>query len=248
MTFDPAAFREELIRVFRENGLDGLLTGEKADALTAFALDLVETNERFNLTAITSPGEIVLKHFADCAALVPHLPERGEVLDVGCGAGFPSLVLAILCPSLFVTALDATEKKAGFVKAAAAKRGLSNLTAVAGRAESLALPGSSYRERFDVVTARAVAPLTLLSELCLPFVSPGGVFLAMKGQAAEREAEEAKRAIPKLGGELKTVLSRTLSDGISEPIRHAVLVIEKKRSTPPEFPRPYARMLKKPLS
>ena len=247
MTFDPAAFKEELVRVFCENGLDGLLTGERADALTALALDLVETNERFNLTAITSPGEIVLKHFADCAALVPHLPERGEVLDVGCGAGFPSLVLAILCPSLFVTALDATEKKVRFVRDAAEKLGLSNLTAVAGRAEDLGLSGSPCRERFDVVTARAVAPLTLLSELCLPLVSPGGVFLAMKGQAAEREAEEAKRAIPQLGGELREIASRTLSDGISEPIRHAVVVIKKKRNTPPEYPRSYARMLKKPL-
>ena len=247
MTIDPAAFSGELFRVFRENGLDGYLTGEKADALTAFALDLVETNERFNLTALTSPEEIVLKHFADCAALIPHLPDTGEVLDVGCGAGFPSLVLAILCPALCVTALDATEKKVRFVRDAAEKLGLSNLTAVAGRAESLALPGSSCRERFDVVTARAVAPLTLLSELCLPFLSVGGVFLAMKGQAAEREAEEAKRAIPQLGGELVKVASRTLSDGVSDPIRHAVVVVEKRRSTPPNFPRPYARMLKKPL-
>ena len=137
MTVEPSSFRGELIRVFSENGLGSLLTEERADALTAFAVRLVETNEKFNLTAIKTPEEIILKHFADCAALVSHLPAKGSVLDVGCGAGFPSVVLAILCPALSVTALDATEKKVGFVRDAAASLGLSNLTAVAGRAEAL---------------------------------------------------------------------------------------------------------------
>ena len=247
MTIDPAAFPGELVRVFRLNGLESLLTGGRIDALTAFAVRLVETNEKFNLTAIKTPEEIVLKHFADSAALVSRLPERGTVLDVGCGAGFPSVVLAILRPALSVTALDATEKKVGFVRDAAAALGLSNLTATVGRAETLAAPGSPYRESFDVVTARAVAALPVLSELCLPFVSVGGVFLAMKGQAAEREAEEASRAIPMLGGKLRGIVTDVLSDGGAEPIRHAVLTIDKIRKTPSEYPRSFARILKKPL-
>ena len=247
MTFDPAAFSPELIRVFRENGLEPLLDGDKAATLTSFAAALIETNEHFNLTAITSPGEIILKHFADCAALIPRLPETGRVLDVGCGAGFPSLVLAILCPTLSVTALDATEKKVRFVAQTAASLGLANLTTVVGRAETLSTPGAAYREAFDAVTARAVAPLPILSELCLPFVSVGGVFLAMKGQAAEREAGEAGAAIPALGGKLRGMETCVLTDGGSDPIRHAVLVIDKIRKTPPEYPRSYARILKKPL-
>ena len=247
MTIEPSLFRDELIRVFSENGLGPLLTGERAEVLTAFAVRLVETNEKFNLTAIKTPDEIILKHFADSAALISRLPETGTVLDVGCGAGFPSVVLAILCPALSVTALDATEKKVGFVRDAAASLGLLNLTAVAGRAEALAAPDSPYRESFDVVTARAVAALPTLAELCLPFVSVGGVFLAMKGQAAEREAEEASRAIPMLGGKLREIRTDVLSDGGAEPIRHAVLIVDKIRKTPAEYPRSYARMLKKPL-
>lgn len=247
MIFDPAAFPDELIRVFRENGLGTLLTGEKAATLTAFAARLIGENEKYNLTALVSPGEIILKHFADCAALIPHLPREGRVLDVGCGAGFPSVVVSILRPDLSVAALDATEKKVRFVFGAAEELGLVNLTTVTGRAEALSAPGSPLREAFDAVTARAVAPLPILSELCLPFVSVGGVFLAMKGQAAERETEEARGAIPLLGGELTGIFPRTLSDGVSDPIRHAVVKIGKKRKTPTQYPRTYARILKKPL-
>ena len=116
MIFDAAAFRSGLLRVFGENGLDGLLSDEKVDRLTSFALRLAEENEKFNLTALTTPEEMILRHFADCAALIPHLPANEKILDVGCGAGFPSLVLAILCPSLSVTSLDATEKKVKFVR------------------------------------------------------------------------------------------------------------------------------------
>ena len=246
MTIEPSAFRSELIRVFSENGLGSCLTDERADALTAFAVRLVETNEKFNLTAVKTPDEIILKHFADSAALVSRLPKTGTVLDVGCGAGFPSVVLAILCPALALTALDATEKKVRFVSDTAASLGLSNLTAITGRAEALAAPGSPYRESFSVVTARAVAALPTLAELCLPFVSVGGVFLAMKGQGAKSEAEAASHAIPMLGGKLREIGTDVLSDG-GEPIRHAVLTIDKIRKTPPEYPRAYARILKKPL-
>lgn len=246
MIFDAAAFRIGLLRVFGENGLDGLLSDEKVDRLTFFALRLAEENEKYNLTALTTPEEMILRHFADCAALIPHLPERGKVMDVGCGAGFPSLVLAILCPSLSVTSLDATEKKVKFVRETADLIGLQNLATLTGRAEILAARGGELRKSFDVVTARAVARLPVLSELCLPFVSVGGTFLAMKGPAAEREAVEAARAIPQLGGRLEGVFSRTLRDD-SETLTHAAVKIAKVKNTPPEYPRSYARILKKPL-
>lgn len=247
MIFDPGAFRDELTRVFALNGLEPLLSGDKADRLTAFAVRLAAENEKYNLTALTTPGDMILRHFADCAALIPHLPETGKALDVGCGAGFPSLVLAILRPTLSVTALDATEKKVRFVSGCAAELGLTNVKTLLGRAETLAAPASPCREAFDCVTARAVARLPILSELCLPFVSVGGTFLAMKGPLAERESEEASRAIPMLGGRVAGIFSRELRDGAGEPLRHAAVVIGKIRSTPPEYPRAYARILKKPL-
>ena len=246
MKTDAAAFRAGLIRVFGENGLGDLLSAEQADALTAFAVRLAEENEKYNLTALTAPEETILRHFADCAALIPHLPANGKILDVGCGAGFPSLVLAILCPSLSVTALDATEKKVNFVRETAKLLGLTNLSTATGRAETLSSPGSELREAFDAVTARAVARLGVLSELCLPFVKVGGTFLAMKGPAAEAEAGEAARAIPQLGGRLEGVFARTLSNG-TETLTHATVKIGKVKKTPPEYPRNYARILKKPL-
>ena len=247
MIVDAAAFRDEVLRVFALNELEGCLSGEKVDLLTAFAVRLAAENEKYNLTALSTPGDVILRHFADCAALIPHLPETGKALDVGCGAGFPSLVLAILCPDLSVTALDATEKKVRFVAGCAAEFGITNLQTRLGRAETLAAPSSPYREAFDCVTARAVARLQVLSELCLPFVSVGGTFLAMKGPLAERESEEAKRAIPMLGGRIAGIFSRELRDGPGEPLRHAAVRIDKIRPTPPAYPRAYARILKKPL-
>ena len=138
MTFDAGAFRDELLRVFALNELEGCLSDEKVDLLTAFALRLAAENEKYNLTALSTPGDMILRHFADCAALIPHLPETGKALDVGCGAGFPSLVLAILCPTLSVTALDATEKKVRFVAGCADEFGIANLQTLIGRAETLA--------------------------------------------------------------------------------------------------------------
>lgn len=246
MIVDAAAFRDELLRVFALNELEGCLSDEKVDLLTAFALRLAAENEKYNLTALSTPGDMILRHFADCAALIPHLPETGKALDVGCGAGFPSLVLAILCPTLSVTALDATEKKVRFVAGCADEFGIANLQTLIGRAETLAA-SVPFREAFDLVTARAVARLPVLSELCLPFVSVGGTFLAMKGPLAERESEEAKRAIPMLGGRIAGIFSRALRDGNGEPLRHAAVKIDKIRPTPSEYPRAYARILKKPL-
>ena len=156
MTFDAGAFRDELLRVFALNELEGCLSDEKVDLLTAFALRLAAENEKYNLTALSTPGDMILRHFADCAALIPHLPETGKALDVGCGAGFPSLVLAILCPTLSVTALDATEKKVRFVAGCADEFGIANLQTLIGRAETLAA-SVPFREAFDLVTARAVA-------------------------------------------------------------------------------------------
>lgn len=239
-----AEFLARLNRVFAENRLDRFLSRDRAEKLYLLARRLAETNAQYNLSAITDPDGIIFKHFADCAALCPMIPEKAKVLDVGTGAGFPSLVLSICRPDIQVTALDATEKKVRYVEESAYLLGLTNLSAVCARAEDLA--ATKMRASFDVVTARAVAELRILAELCLPFCRKGGLFLAMKSKNAENELKAAKKAIPMLGGKQKDHKEYSLTDGTETVLRY-VLVLEKIAETPARYPRPYAKILKSPL-
>ena len=168
-----------------------------------------------------------------------------RVLDIGCGAGFPSIPLAIARPDLSVTAIDSTAKKIAFVQEAADKIALSNLTAYAGRAEDASF--SAKLGQFDVVVSRAVANLRVLSELCLPYVKLGGRLIALKAAKAEEELSEAKRAIATLGGGEITLHHKELClhDGSREP--RCLIEIKKESPTPTKYPRPYATILKKPL-
>ena len=239
-----AEFMARLNRVFAQNRLDRYLSRERAEKLHTLARRLAETNAQYNLSAITDPDGIIFKQFADSAALLPFIPEKAKVLDVGTGAGFPALVLAVCRPDLTVTALDATEKKVRYVEESARVLGLTNLTAICARAEDLA--AGELREGFNVVTARAVSELRILSELCLPFCRRGGLFLAMKSKNAENELKAAKKAIPTLGGKLKEQKAYSLTDG-KETVERYILVLEKNAQTPARYPRPYAKILKSPL-
>ena len=244
---EKAVFREELCRVFCKNGMEELLAAgqqEIVDRFFALTRYLLEENERYNLTAITAPRDMILRHYADSAASARYLPTGASLLDIGCGAGFPSLPLAILRPDLTVTALDATAKRVDFVRAAAAQLSLFNVRTVCARAEDFVR--AEGRECFSAVTARAVANLRMLSELCLPAAEVGGLFLAMKAKSAAEELEEARHAISILGGKCEREETLTLTNGEDELFRTA-LIIRKLRKTPPEYPRAYARILKKPL-
>ncbi len=213
-----------------------------AERLDVYARLLVEWNARMNLTAITDSEGIVLKHFADSLSAAPLLPQGAfSLVDVGTGAGFPGVPLAILRGDMQLTLLDSLNKRLHFLEEVCRAVGVTAVRVHARAEEGARNP--ALREAFDVATARAVAGMPVLSELCLPFVKKGGRFLALKGPDAPRECEEAARAVKMLGGRFGKGLSVTLPNpttegGTSE--RH-IVVVEKVAATPTKYPRPNAK-------
>ncbi len=245
MTVDKQKFTATLNKIFEANSLGRLLSREVCEKLYILTEHLLAENEKYNLTAITEPEKIILNHFADCAVLAVRLPKGARVADIGCGAGFPTLPVALFRPDVRVTGIDSTAKRVAYVSGAAELIGLTNVEAVAMRAEDGG-KDQKYREKYDVVTARAVAELRVLAELCLPYARVGGSFIAMKGKNAEFELQAAKRAIATLGG--RNARTETVSlTGEGESLSHPLIIIEKKEKTPSSSPRPYAQISKKPL-
>ena len=240
-------FAAEYRRIFAENGLDRFISDELIDKFFRLTEYMLEQNAVMNLTAITEPGEVILKHYADSLTVAEHLDEGKTVIDVGCGAGFPSLPLAIARPDLRVMALDSTEKRIHYVKACAKLLGLSNLSALAARAEDAA--NSEMREKYDYATARAVARLNILAEYCLPFLKVGGVFLPMKAKSGAEEMAEAKNAFATLRGEVLFSKEFTLADTKSEGEAQTRLIagIRKTARTEKIYPRNNAQIKKIPL-
>ncbi len=206
--------------------------------------DLIETNKLYNLTAVTSPDGVCSLHFADSLTACEYIPKNASVLDIGCGAGFPSLPIAIARPDLTVTGIDSTAKKVEFSTKFAKTQGISNFSSFSARAEDIA--HTKLRESFDFVTARAVARLNILAELALPLTKIGGHFLAMKGSVGAEEWLEAEKAVKSLGGELVKIHDKTLITDRGEQKRTLIL-IKKVSKTPVLYPRQYSKMLKKPL-
>lgn len=204
---------------------------------------LVEQNKTMNLTAITDPDGIAVKHFADSISVLnaAKFDEKARVLDVGTGAGFPGIPLLIMRPDLDLTMLDSTAKKLKYVSNTVEELGLT-ANVLHTRAEE-AGQSKEYRETFDIVCSRAVAALNVLCEYCLPFVKVGGVFVAMKAAKAREEIEGAKAAIKLLGGQIVDEKSFTLSDGGERNL----IIIKKISHVPPKYPRVSAQIAKKPL-
>lgn len=219
------------------------------ERLGIYARLLVEWNEKMNLTAITDPVGIAVKHFADSLTVAPLLPTGDfSLIDVGTGAGFPGVPLALLRADCRLTLLDSLNKRLVFLETVCRELDLPVELVHARAEEGGRRP--ERREQYDVAVARAVAALPVLCEYCLPFVKVGGRFLALKGPDADREQEAAARAVTTLGGRVVGVDSLQLpaapEQGV-EPMERRLIRIDKVRPTPPAYPRPSAKIAKRPL-
>ncbi|MFD0674491.1 16S rRNA (guanine(527)-N(7))-methyltransferase RsmG [Cohnella sp. GCM10027633] len=222
-----------------------VLSQEQMEQFEAYYALLVEWNEKMNLTGITERAAVYEKHFYDSLTLAKALDFNvvNSLADIGSGAGFPSIPLAIAFPHLKVTIVDALSKRIKFLEEVAARLGLRQVNALHGRAEDIARL-RPHRDQYDVVTARAVARLAVLNEFCLPFVRVGGTFVAMKGSDLSEEIAESKYSADKLGGKFVRVDKLQLpSDGAD---RHLVL-LTKTGPTPGTYPRKAGTPLKTPL-
>ena len=221
-------------------GLTGSVPPDAAEKLAEYGRLLLEKNQVMNLTAIRDEAGVARLHMLDCAALLPcaDFSQAHTLLDVGTGAGFPGLPLKILLPQLDVTLLDSLNKRVDWLNEVSAQLGLTGVRAIQGRAEERALD-KSMRDSFDLVTARAVADLRLLAELCLPYVKPGGLFLAMKSNKTDEEIAGAEKIIQALGGEKPFVMDYLVP---GTEVYHRVVTVFKARPTPGSYPRKWTKI------
>lgn len=241
---DKQRMIDACLALFERNRLP--CSREQAEQLFLLTERMLSVNQTMNLTAITDPDGILLRHYVDSATLSEHVPVGAKLLDVGCGAGFPTIPLGIFRPDLTITALDGTAKRIRYVEETCALLGLSQVRAVAGRAEELGQE-PVYRERFDVVTARAVASMSVLGELCLGFARVGGQMIAMKSQHAKEELKAAARCLSLCGGGAPQLTERELisAEGLTE--QRALIIVPKISPTPKNYPRHFSKISKKPL-
>lgn len=218
------------------------ILGEKRELLEKFRLLLLEYNQKYNLTAILEEKDVYYKHFLDSAAGVDLFEKGGKVAEIGSGAGFPSMVLKILRPDLEFSLFESVGKKCEFLRAVVDNFGFTGVYIYNMRAEDAARD-EKFRERFDFVTARAVARMNTLCEYCLPFVKVGGKFVAYKSGDIT-EINEAKNAYKTLGGKLLGVKEYALPEGYGERV---LAVVEKVKPTPPKYPRGQGKERKNPL-
>ncbi len=238
-------FCEESLRLFDLNRFSAP-SEKELEKLFSLTEIMLEVNEKMNLTTIKDPSQIILKHYLDSISVSEYIPAHARVIDVGCGAGFPSLPLAIFRPDLVITPLDSTAKRINYVSETAKKLGLENIFAISARAEDMArLP--EHRELYDAAVARAVADLPVLCELCLPFVRVGGRFIAMKAAKGDEEYARSARAIELCGGGNSAIIQADLTGDGAEKEKRRLIIAEKVEKTPKIYPRNFSQISKKPL-
>lgn len=235
--------KAQFIELLKQHGYE--LSAYQLTQLDTYFQLLVEWNEKINLTAITDEAGVYLKHFYDSMSLAFYydLSKVDTLCDVGAGAGFPSIPLKILYPHLQITIIDSLNKRIKFLEHLAEALKLEQMTFVHARAEE-AGKNKLYREQFDVVTARAVARMSVLSELCLPLVKLGGQFVALKAQQTQDELQEGTKAITTLGGKLVKIEDFILP--IEQAERH-IVIIDKRKQTPNKYPRKPGTPNKEPI-
>lgn len=231
-----------------ENALNNLsipYSTEIIDKFEKYMERIIEWNDKVNLTAITERDEFIKKHFIDSVLCYtfPEMIKAKSLIDVGTGAGFPGIPLALLYPEKKFILMDSLNKRLKIIDEICAELQINNVTTLHGRAEDLG-KNKAHREKYDICVSRAVANLATLSEYCLPFIKVGGAFLAYKGMKAEEEIKEANKAIQLLGGKLIDERKVHLAEF---DLEHNIIVIEKMKNTPAKFPRKAGTPSKEPL-
>ena len=230
--------RVEFVEALKQIGV--IITPKQEEQFYLYAALLKEWNEKMNLTGISEEPEVLQMHFFDSIVPLARLQiNEGDFADVGAGAGFPSLPCLIAFPNLRVTIIEPLQKRCVFLNEVVKQLGLENVTIENARAEDFV---ANHRESFDIVSARAVANLNILSELCLPLVKKGGIFLAMKGSSGLEEKEAATKAVSVLGGKFETAFEEKVGEHT-----HINLIYRKCKETPTKYPRAYAKIKKSPL-
>lgn len=229
-------------RIFLNNGIS--LNEQKSLKFKTFCNFLLEENSKYNLTAIRSEEGVYLKHFADSLTGALYFNGANRVLEIGSGAGFPSIPLKINQSELNFTLIESTGKKCAFLKKAGELLGFKDFNVLCGRAEDFARK-PEYIEKFEVVTARAVAELNVLLELCAAFLKIGGKAVFYKNYS-ESEIKNAEKALKTLGLKIESV-NKYVLNGDENNLERAIIVIKKKDKTPEKYPREYKKIISKPL-
>lgn len=236
-------FFDLMNRACKDVGLE--LTEDKFNKFMIYKELIQEWNKQVNLTAITEDEAIIKKHFIDCikAFKLDEFKNAKSIIDVGTGAGFPGIPLAIMNEDTNVTLLDSLNKRINFLNVVVNKLGLKNVTTIHSRAEDGAR-NNILREKFDIATSRAVANMSVLTELCIPYVKVGGNFIALKGPSIESELDNSFNAIKILGAKLIDVIEVEVED---TDLKHNLVLVKKIKSTPNSYPRKAGTINKKPI-
>ncbi len=237
---DFEKFKKEFLTQIKQNNIE--IEENKIENFYQYMKEIIKWNEKINVTAITDEKEFILKHFVDSLTISKYISENQEIIDIGTGAGFPGIPLKIVKENSKVTLIDSVNKKLNVIRDISQRLGLKNLEIIHTRAEDLA-NNEEYREKFDIVTTRAVSNFSTIAEYMLPFVKIGGKAICMKGPNFQEELENARKAIDILGGRISSVETCI----ISQDFERNIIVIDKIKDTPKKYPRGQGKPLKDPI-